>query len=90
MSMMIIVGKTTLLRAILQNYAPDIINTLSRDDAESTCGAATVHIENIGDFLVDTETGPLHFHLYDSPGYGDLINNQASFDMYVNDRQYDS
>ena len=31
--------------------------------------------------IISTDTGPIHFFLYDTPGYGDFINNQFSFDV---------
>ena len=73
-------GKTTLLKALLQKYSP--VNEILKDNV-SILTSPTVIISEVGDFLANTESGPIHFYLYDTPGYGDFVNNQASFDMCV-------
>ena len=70
-------GKTTLLKALLQKYSP--VNEVLNDSA--VLPSPTVIMSEVGEFLTNTESGPIHFYLYDTPGYGDFINNQASFDM---------
>lgn len=69
-------GKTTLLKALLQKYSP--VNELLKDPIVLT--SPTVMISQVDDFITNTESGPIHFYLYDTPGYGDFINNQDSFD----------
>lgn len=70
-------GKTTLLKALLQKYSQ--VNEVLK--AEPVIAAPTVMISEVGDFVASTDTGPIHFFLYDTPGYGDFINNQFSFDV---------
>lgn len=80
-------GKTTLLQSLLQKYAELGVGKLSMKNADKEAHhpKKTVAVCELGRFELQTDTGRVLFVLFDSPGYGDFINNQASFDIIHHD-----
>jgi septin family protein len=68
-------GKTTMLRALFRRYSD---KTIAKK--EFTGKRQTIRIEEIGQFTLPAENLDIDVHLYDSPGYGDQINNQSAID----------
>lgn len=73
-------GKSTFIHTLLSSYLDE--QDLPR---QSQTNSKTIAISRVGSFQVDTDTSEVIFHLYDSPGYGDHIDNQFFFDLIRND-----
>lgn len=70
-------GKTTFLHALLRKYA-DNVSIASHDIA---LGENTIKIARVGNFQLATDNkDSVDINCYDSPGYGDFVNNQESID----------
>lgn len=65
-------GKSTFLRTIFRSYNPN------GEIAKAQRNSKTVEIAEIGAFTLETPSLNTSFHLFDSPGYGDYINNIRS------------
>jgi len=63
-------GKTTFLKCLLQNYTEGVEfqNQFMVEKVKKT-----VHISQIGSFLLGTDIGKIQVHLYDTPGYGAFL-----------------
>ena len=73
-------GKTTFLTTLFKKYTKDEIIR-----AELTSKTIkTVKIEEIGSFMLCSEALDCDVHLFDSPGYGDYINNQDAIETVKN------
>jgi len=72
-------GKTTMLRALFRRYSEKNIAK-----KEFTGKRQTIRIEEIGQFTLPAENLDIDVHLYDTPGYGDQINNQSAIDEVQN------
>ena len=69
-------GKTTFLECLLRKYDPNTDSELQTSIADKTN-----NIEKVGNFELVSENGDaLEIFAYDSPGYGDFINNQECID----------
>lgn len=69
------IGKTTFLKLFFQLYRRDGTQaTLQLNERPKT--VKTLQIEEIGRFVLDADNVQVDFHLIDTPGYGDSINNQ--------------
>lgn len=64
-------GKTTFLKTLFKLYCG---NKIIRAELSSKT-VKTVKIEEIGFFTLSTQALDCEIHLFDSPGYGDFINN---------------
>lgn len=64
-------GKTTFLKTLFKLYCG---NKIIRAELSSKT-VKTVKIEEIGFFTLATQALDCEIHLFDSPGYGDFINN---------------
>eukprot|EP01041_Mallomonas_annulata_P009136 gene9136-18926_t len=74
-------GKTTFLKALLKRYVKDLVVT---SNIHGDRPSKTVEISEIGSFIVDTDVGECDVCLFDTPGYGDHINNQNAIDLIYN------
>lgn len=72
-------GKTTFLKTLLRKYCGETVNV--DPAAQNLRSKKTVEIANIGSFVVKTDVGDCEIFLYDTPGYGDFINNQNAIDL---------
>ena len=59
-------GKRTFLKSVLKKYNQEITIKPTEVEAES------IKIEETCSFDVSSDTGDIHFHVYTSPGYGEL------------------
>ncbi|KAJ1402305.1 Septin-type guanine nucleotide-binding (G) domain-containing protein [Ochromonadaceae sp. CCMP2298] len=66
-------GKTTFLKTLFKSYGEVVVS-------EGEKSGNTVKIEEIGAFTLETQTIDCEVHLFDSPGYGDYINNQDAIE----------
>ena len=72
-------GKTTFLVTLLKKYCSDLEQLAPRLRSPPH---KTIEIGEIGRFLLKTTSGDIvEVVLYDSPGYGDFVNNQESIDQ---------
>lgn len=69
-------GKTTFLKTLFKAYCGS--NIVRSELCAKT--VKTVKIEEIGCFVLDTPALDCEVHLFDSPGYGDYINNQNAIE----------
>lgn len=69
-------GKTTFLKTLFKVYCG---NKIIRAELCSKT-IKTVKIEEIGFFTLETAALDCEVHLFDSPGYGDYINNQDAIE----------
>jgi len=65
-------GKSTFLKSILQKYVGSILHYSMKTDMIPS----TVEVCEISQFDIPADNSNLNIHLYDSPGFGDEINNQ--------------
>ena len=71
--------KTTCLYSLLQEFGE--VDIHQKKPAERT-----VQIEEIGQLWIDREGNlPIYTHVFDSPGYGDDVDNKEAFDLIRND-----
>jgi len=68
-----------MLRAFFREYCKQDLQMISENDRLSTT-CKTMEIECIGSCLLEPPTGNVVISFYDSPGYGDFINNQSAID----------
>lgn len=68
-----------MLRALFRRYSDKNIAK-----KEFTGKRQTIRIEEIGQFTLPAENLDIDVHLYDTPGYGDQINNQSAIDEVQN------
>lgn len=84
-------GKTTFLRSILQNIWSEEINLDPKIKIKSASWlfgtTKTVEICELGTFLKESKHGSIKFTLFDTPGYGDHLNNQDACDILTRDLQ---
>jgi len=76
-------GKTTFLKTLVkaeEAKAPLI-------DLEADLSKRTVSIQESGNFLLESIAGDVKFYLYDTPGYGDFVNNEESISQIYSDLQ---
>ena len=73
-------GKTTFLKTLFKAYCN---SEIIRNELNSKT-IKTVKIEEIGCFILETEALDCEVHLFDSPGYGDYINNQNAIETVRN------
>lgn len=71
-------GKTTFLRTLFKKYCTSDI--FFKSDLYSMT-VKTVTIEEIGSFVLESPAQDCEVHLFDSPGYGDYINNQNAIEV---------
>ena len=64
-------GKTTFLRTMFKHYSADEIIRAEM----SAPTERTVEIQNIGKFIIPSRTVACQVNLFDSPGFGDYIDN---------------
>ena len=69
-------GKTTFLKTLFKLYCG---NKIIRAEL-ATKTMKTVKIEEVGFFTLETPALDCEVHLFDSPGYGDYINNQNAIE----------
>ncbi len=69
------IGKSTFLKLFFKPY-----RTKDSTKVDSIYIPRTPAIENVGNFLIKTSHVDIDFHLVDTPGYGDSINNQFAID----------
>jgi len=69
-------GKTTFLKTLFKLYCGNKI--IRAELAAKTM--KTVKIEEVGFFTLETPALDCEVHLFDSPGYGDYINNQNAIE----------
>lgn len=67
-------GKSTFIETLLDTYLPNPVYFANPS-------VHTDRIAEIGNFCIETDTGEVIIHLFDTPGYGDHINNQDCFDI---------
>ncbi len=68
-----------MLKTIFKEYTDDEIILKGERRTEGHI-SKTVQIEQIGTFTLRSVSGDCKVHLYDSPGYGDFVNNQTAID----------
>jgi len=73
-------GKTTFLKTLFKAYCQ---NEIIRSELTAKT-VKTVKIEEIGLFTLESEALDCEVHLFDSPGYGDYINNQNAIETVKN------
>ena len=74
-------GKSTFLKTLFRKYLSEhqIIEA-----GLNSATIKTVSIERIGKFSLPAENQDCNIHLFDSPGYGDYINNQNAIETVRN------
>lgn len=76
-------GKTTFLKTLVK--AEEAKAPLVNLEADLT--KKTVSIQESGNFLLESIAGDVKFYLYDTPGYGDFVNNEESIGQIYADLQ---
>jgi septin family protein len=70
-------GKSTFLKSFFKLHNENNF----KKPYESALKDRTVAIQEIGDFVIESMNSvDINFHLIDTPGYGDKINNQHAID----------
>eukprot|EP01041_Mallomonas_annulata_P008258 gene8258-16989_t len=70
-------GKSTFLQTLIDmNRWKDLTITRNRPEMLTR----TVDIQQMGSYLYESNMGDVQFSFYDTPGYGDFIDNQQSLD----------
>eukprot|EP01034_Spumella_vulgaris_P038637 gene38637-47716_t len=73
------IGKSTFLNLFFKMYKEKGCD-LQNSFVDKALLDRTVSIEEVGDFVIKSSNVDIHFHLIDTPGYGDKINNQFAID----------
>jgi septin family protein len=73
------IGKSTFLKSFFELYNTNDF----KKSCESLLKDRTVTIQEVGDFVIESTNVDIHFHLIDTPGYGDKINNQDAINNIV-------
>ena len=80
-------GKTTFLRTMFKHYTADEIIRAEM----SAPTERTVEIQNIGKFIIPSSTVACQVNLFDSPGFGDYIDNNNAIHKvrdYLQDKHH--